>query len=641
MPSIRSKLMSLDTETTGVDFWHGSKPFLVTTCDEDGKQIYWEWDVDPITREPLIPQKDKEEILSLMNSVDEIVLQNSKFDFHALQTIFGNDWQPPWEKVHDTLIAGHLLHSGMPHDLTSMAMQYMGFDAQPYEDTMEKAVREAIRLARSKHPDWMIAKAGLPCMPSAKGKTWKFDTWLLRVLRKENHGDKSWDTITSEYANVDSAVTIQLHLSQQKEIKQNEGLRKLYNERLKLLPIVYKLERLGITLNKKNSERQFKEFKKRSLQHSWNCGKIANKRGYKLTLPKSGNNKNLLTFVFDNLKLEPIEFTEKGNPKFDGFFMDFYCLKLPKESDSKIFLENLNFKRKCDTSCAYIQGYKNFWIKTSDKNFSVIHPSVNITGTKTVRFSNRNPNGQNVGKKEGFNLRKCFAPSSGKIWICVDAVNLELKVSAYSSGEEDMIKLFESPDEPPYFGSNHLLTGHAIFTEEFENLGPKKFKETELYDRSKRGNFSIQYGGQKKTVDSTFGVKGAYEILEDRFQKITLKRKSLIHEALETGKIQTVIENDIGTGYPIEVEKKHANTAAFSYYIQGTSDRIMQRAMVKSSGVNTVMLIHDEIIFECHDDELEEVSLVLDTLDSIGMDFFNIPINFSRKIIKRNWGEGE
>jgi hypothetical protein len=42
--------LSLDTETTGLDVYHGARPFFITTCNEQGEQQYWEWDVDPETQ---------------------------------------------------------------------------------------------------------------------------------------------------------------------------------------------------------------------------------------------------------------------------------------------------------------------------------------------------------------------------------------------------------------------------------------------------------------------------------------------------------------------------------------------------------------------------------------------------------------
>jgi hypothetical protein len=261
-------MISLDTETTGVDMRHGAAPFFVTTCDDHGEQQWWEWDVDPLTRRPIVPQEDALEVYGVVQSaaVNGLVAQNSKFDVAALVTALGLrhlglDW--PWESTHDTLIAGHVLASNRPHDLTSMAVQYLGRDIEPYEEPLHQAVLKARRVvqqarlkekrkslskkppkpkkrprkedaaghlfsediaAATEPPDplasWAIAAADREDMPSARGKVWKFDTWLPRALiqywrnndpklYEEFGGDKSpWWTVLSDYANTDSAVTI-------------------------------------------------------------------------------------------------------------------------------------------------------------------------------------------------------------------------------------------------------------------------------------------------------------------------------------------------------------------------------------------------------------------------------------------------
>ena len=69
-------ILSLDTETTGLDLRFGAKPFLVTFCDEVGENTWYEWSVDPLTREPEVVAADLVEIQKLITAADELVLQN-------------------------------------------------------------------------------------------------------------------------------------------------------------------------------------------------------------------------------------------------------------------------------------------------------------------------------------------------------------------------------------------------------------------------------------------------------------------------------------------------------------------------------------------------------------------------------------
>jgi hypothetical protein len=231
-------IITFDTEVTGLDPFHGAQPFFVTLCEEDGTQHAWEWDVDPLTRKVVIPTDDVEEILDRLFSADAIVGQNIRFDVTALSVAAGREIDWPWYKTHDTLIAGHLLASNQPHDLTSMTLHYLGWDITPFEDALGKAVKEARRYVQQaklrakrlsvKQPDevvdeplatWRIADTDLPEMPSAKGEVWRADYWLPRAmalhqgLPTDTH---PWYSVLRDYANMDSASTMALWKAMEK-----------------------------------------------------------------------------------------------------------------------------------------------------------------------------------------------------------------------------------------------------------------------------------------------------------------------------------------------------------------------------------------------------------------------------------------
>src|SRR5262245_27985429 len=134
-------MLALDTETTGLDFRHGAKPFYATIATDRGELYYWEWHVNPRSRQPDVPSRDLDEIEELVMEeakTSYVVLQNSKFDIAALRTLrprIAERW--PWSKTRDTLYSGHLLASLLPHDLTSMTLQYLGRNIQPFEDRLQ------------------------------------------------------------------------------------------------------------------------------------------------------------------------------------------------------------------------------------------------------------------------------------------------------------------------------------------------------------------------------------------------------------------------------------------------------------------------------------------------------------------------
>ena len=424
-------MISLDCETTGLDLHHGAKPFLVTTCNEQGENTFWEWNVDPLTREPEVPRIDLDDIANTINEADLLILQNPKFDFAALQTLWSySEWEFDWSKVRCTLLAGHLLQSNTAHDLTSMVLQYLGTNLQLYEDKVKKITEECRRLCRRDYPDYRIARKDLPEMPSAKEKVWKSDMWLPRVF------DPS-DTTCSEYANSDSVSTLALWKVQEKLLHER-GLWEIYLERLKLLPIVYRMESVGVTLNKDRLDELEGQYREESERLGRKCVNIAKSYDYDLQLPKSGNNKSLIEFCFESLDLPVVKKSRKtGNPSLDKAVIDHYQANLPERSKQLTFINALSSKRSRDTALNYMESYERFWLALGGGWYK-LHPSVNPTGTITLRWSSSNPNEQNISKKEGFNLRYCFGPAPGREWWSLDYDNLELRIPAYECGEPAM-----------------------------------------------------------------------------------------------------------------------------------------------------------------------------------------------------------
>ena len=642
-------MIALDCETTGLDLYHGAKPFLVTTCDENGDQQWWEWDVDPLTRQPIVCEEDLEEIQATINDADSLVLQNPKFDVAALQTVFSGDLQWDWSKVFDTLLAGHLLASNQPHDLTTMALIYLGINVKPFDDAMKKCVEECRRTCRgknAKYPDWRIAKKELPEMPSAKEKVWKFDSWLpLAIANEEGLAkDHTYRTVTADYANSDSETTLALFLKQ-REILEERGLWCIYLERLKVLPVVYKIEARGVTLNRKRLKELVTDYKKESARAGRLCTNIAKSMGHELILPKSGNNNSLLGFVFgeDGLNLPVVKKSKKtGKPSFDKDCIEEYQATLPKRSKALTFVDALRGKRSRDTALNYLEGYKKFWLPvviaspsaaglanyTKSLEWYRLHPSLNPTGTLTLRWSSSNPNEQNISKKEGFNLRYCFGPAPGREWWSIDAKNIELRIPAYEAGETEQIELFENPNVAPYFGSNHLLVFDTLHTKRLglDTSNPKYLLEAKKkyastwYQWTKNGNFAVQYGAMEKsgTADRAYHLDGGQRRIQGRFKKVKELNELMIAFAEEHGYVETMPDKTVDPerGYPLFCSRtsygRISPTIPLNYHVQGTACWWMCKAMVRcqeyldernssrkeAHHAYMVMQVHDEIVFD-------------------------------------------
>jgi DNA polymerase I-like protein with 3'-5' exonuclease and polymerase domains len=359
---MKSNIIAIDCETLGIDHYHGARPFFVTISD-GVETVFWEWEVDPLTRKVEMLESEILEISELIANADLIIGQNIKFDYTALEQAdprFVAGWD--WSKVRDTLLAGHLLASNQPHDLTSMALHYLGVDIEPAELKLEETVQAARRMARSKFPEWKIAREGQVTMPSAREKTWKFDMWLPRALAKwhwdhpvevlvekpkkskkskkageveESAGSARglelesvnewcppglrgpghpWWTVLQEYSTVDSAVTHALWKVMWEEIKSRK-LDKIYMERLKVLPIAQKMEKRGITLNSNRLYELQEQYRAESVEACELCEEIARRRGLEFKMPRGGKNDALMEFCFGIKKEKPVKVKKERKSK--------------------------------------------------------------------------------------------------------------------------------------------------------------------------------------------------------------------------------------------------------------------------------------------------------------------------------------
>jgi len=298
----------------------------------------------------------------------------------------GRDFNWDWQKTQDTLIAGHLLASNRKHDLTAMAVQYLGQDISKWEDQLEVDVKKARSYCTKNFKDWRIAKAGLEDMPSAKEKTWKYDSWLPRALAQELNypvpddecqnargihchdwdedfvctrcGGHRWWIVLREYANTDSAITIALWGAMSLEIRRR-GLESIYDISRRKMELAHDMEWRGLTMIKPHLDQLDSKYASESEQAGDKCLAIAAKYNYELELPKSGNNNSLKFFCFgrpvEGNKLNPVSsrgiaqrwldlpvvgYTDGGEPSMDKKAMEEYQVRLERGSDQWEFIQN-------------------------------------------------------------------------------------------------------------------------------------------------------------------------------------------------------------------------------------------------------------------------------------------------------------
>lgn len=646
--------ISIDVEATGIDLRSGALPFLVSVCDEEGNQKWWEFDVEPETRRPLVPGFAEEEIRAEIEAAERLVLQNSKFDILALHQIGVLDqFSWPWEKTEDTLIAGHLLASNHKHDLTSMTRAWVGLDLEPLEKVCEEVVKEARKIALAEFPDWRLAKKGLDEMPSAKEKTWKYDLWLPRAIAKERNwpeprtdcehdwaqvtasdglplgcskcnGHRFW-IVTRDYCNGDTFATINLWKEQEQEIKQ----RRQWNIYRTMISVIRPLMRIAdnsMSISKSRLEQLDRSYSKSVEERQQRCITLAD--GEIEALPVNGRSNDLNRIVFEKFGLSHPKRTDSGQPSMDQSVLEDWQKTLDPSSKPWQFINELIGYRKRKTALAFLASYQRYWHPADPElngecDWHKIHWNINPSATDHLRKSSSGPNGQQLSKKEiaelgekGHNLRWMFGPMPGREWFSMDFENIELRIPAYESGEDDLIWIFEHPDDPPYFGSYHLLIADLLFPREFREVGGEHFKErfkATLYQYTKNGNFAMQYGGQRSKVDATFHCQGAFDKIGRRFAKREALNKKIVAFAEKHGYVETVPDRSVDSkhGYPILCSRtEHGGiklTTPLNYHTSGTACWVMIKAEIrcdaylssrKAGGGKNILEVHDELVFD-------------------------------------------
>ncbi|MCR4322709.1 MAG: DNA polymerase I [Candidatus Azambacteria bacterium] len=244
-----------------------------------------------------------------------------------------------------------------------------------------------------------------------------------------------------------------------------------------------------------------------------------------------------------------------------------------------------------------------------------IHTIFNQTGTATGRLSSSEPNMQNIPQKGEFAdaVRSAFVADEGFSFVALDFSQIELRIIASLSGDEKMIRIFESG------GDIHRATAAEI------NHVPLEQVTKEMRNAAKALNFGILYGMGQRAFAQTAGIdqKTAKQFIEEYFKNFT-GVASFIEKTKEHvkkyGCVQTLTGRkrwlpEIHSQNPMV--RNGAERMAQNMPTQGLQADIIKIAMIRvardvlslrrDEGVRLLLQIHDELIFEVKDDIIKEV----------------------------------
>jgi DNA polymerase I-like protein with 3'-5' exonuclease and polymerase domains len=585
--------LAVDTETTGRDFFHGCKPFMVTMCD-GSSNYYWTGKVNPYNRaEVRWSHDDLQEIQLRLDRADSLLFHNAKFDVRALDSIGIDAYQ--WHKIEDTLIASHVCCSGERHGLKQLAFKYLD-----YNNEGQTELQYTIQQARLENKDYDLAKKDHPTMPgegTQKGTRWyTMDYWLC-IEECKRYG-------------IDDVEMTWLLWQMYKDVMEELDLLEVYHTRRKLLEITYDMQTEGLHIYRdeivKNIKRQTALGKTLTQQIISEC-KIRNDLDF-------SKDADIHYFLFTVLDLPILQYSEKsGKPKLSKDVIEQYVTEYPEVTPLQHFAE----LRKTGTKTSYLTSYLK-WADNNDK----LHSDLLITGTRETRQSSRNPNTQNIDKA----LKHVFGPPPGYVWLVYDLVNIELRIWGYEVGNKELTDIFDQKK------SFHAEICRTLYPKTYDyllsqNLTFKKVFNDTYYQWVKNGNFSIIYGGGEKKANQTYRAQldeylldtlinpdtpisqrsvrpepvNAYRKIVDRFPEVPVFTASKIQEVHDNHSKYGFPFITCKGGYQLDVNPDQIYTTACNYFCQGSAGYIIGLSMIEVHNNPNYQRTQSQMVNQVHD----------------------------------------
>ncbi len=428
---------------------------------------------------------------------------------------------------------------------------------------------------------------------------------------------------------LDYADTKDLSLAEKLILKQLKdlGLEKIYTDiELPLIPIIDKAEKRGILIDRKYLADLSKEY---HLLLSKLEKKIYTEAGREFNI---NSPKQLGEILFDELKI-----SVKGLKKTAGGARSTKESELLKMKDEHpIIPPILEYREYQKLLSTYIDNIP----KMTDEE-DRLHTSLNQAGTTTGRMSSSNPNLQNIPVREGSGerIRKAFIADKGHRLVSFDYSQMEMRILAEMSGDEDLIKIFKEEKDI------HTAVAARVF-----NVSDSEVTK-DMRRQAKVLNFGIVYGmgvnALKMNLNTTREeAQKFYDNYFATFPKIREYFDNVISGAYKIGYTETLFGRrryfpELKSRLPFI--RASAERMAMNAPIQGSGADFVKLAIIKVNDelkkikmldrVHLLLQIHDELIFEIEKGVVEEVSPVIKkAMEKVSQ--MKVPLTV-------NWGAGD
>lgn len=548
---LTKEIISLDTETTGTDAMSAELVGMSFSYKEN--QAFYV----PVPQDREEAQKIVDKFKPVFENVKSIkVGQNIKYDMIVLAN-YGVSIKG---QMFDTMIAHYVLQPELHHGMDYLAEVYLKYDTIKIEELI-----------------------------GAKGKN------------QRNMRDLS-PTDIYKYACEDADVTLKLKNILEKELETN-GVKELFEEiEMPLVPVLAYIERNGVRINTEALKETSRHFTIRMREIEEEIYKLAGME-FNVSSPKQVGE-----VLFDRLKI-----VEKAKKTKTGQYVT-----------SEEVLESLKGKHQIVEKILDYRGLKKLLSTYVDALPELINPktgrihtSFNQTVTATGRLSSSNPNLQNIPVRDddGKEIRKAFIPDDGCEFFSADYSQIELRIMAHLSEDDNMIEAFREEQDI------HAATAAKIYKINIDEV------TREQRSKAKTANFGIIYGisvfglAERLNVDR----KEAKELIDGYFEnypKVKAYMDESIRSARDKGYIETIFKRkrylpDINSRNA--VVRGYAERNAINAPIQGSAADIIKVAMIRiykrfmDEGIKSKMIlqVHDELNFSVLREEKEKVQQIV------------------------------
>lgn len=484
------------------------------------------------------------------------VAHNLKFDYKILRryniTVKG--------AMFDTMIAHYLLNPDGRHGMDYLSEIYLGYKPVSIETIIGK-----------------------------KGKN------------QGNFRDADLRTQT-DYAAEDADVTFQLYELFAPQLKKENLEDLFFNIEMPLMEVLAKMELAGISLDEKWLAQESIDLENDLRQLEQKIFELSGEE-FNVNSPKQ-----LGEVLFEKLQLDP-----KAKKTKTGQYATSEDILQKLASKHEIIQHILEYRTYQKLKSTYVDALPS-QIEKSDNR---VHTNFSQTTAATGRLASVNPNLQNIPIRtlRGQQIRGAFVAGDGKKIISADYSQIELRLIAEISGEDNMIKAFQNGEDI------HASTAAKLFNIPLDEVS--KIQRSQ----AKTVNFGILYGQgafalAEQTGLSRSEAKQMIEAYFETYSKLKAYMAEQVKKAREIGYVETILGRkrhlkDISSNN--FVVRAHAERNAVNAPIQGSAADVVKMAMIKiqkeleKEKLKTRMLlqVHDELVFESPVDEVEVATNII------------------------------